>query len=71
MSGETMPMLSGAIPAFERLLNEWELLAERHARLKPWIMKALDHVRRYYSKLDRQDAYVIAMCTWVLWFIVI
>lgn len=62
MSGETTPMLSGAIPVFERLLNEWELLAERHVRLKPWINKGLEHVRLYYSKLDHQDAYVVVMC---------
>jgi hypothetical protein len=37
MSKEKMPILSGAIPAFETFMQEWDILAEKHPCLKPWV----------------------------------
>ena len=41
---------------------EWEVLAEKHPRLKPWIDVGLEWAGEYYTRMDRTDAYIIAMC---------
>lgn len=62
MSKEKTPILSGSIPAFEMFMWEWEVLAEKHPRLKPWIDAGLEWAGEYYTRMDRTDAYIIAMC---------
>ena len=62
MAQEKTPILSGAIPAFETFMWEWEVLADKHPRLKPWIDVGLEWATEYYTRMDRTDAYIIAMC---------
>ena len=62
MSGETMPILSGAIPAFEMFMTKWEKLGDVHPHLKPFIQPGLDWAYMYYDRMDHTCAYIIAMC---------
>lgn len=66
MSGETLPILSGAIPAFEMFMTKWEKLAADHARLKPIVQPGLDWAYKYYSRMDETKAYVVAMCKQII-----
>ena len=61
MSGESLPTLSGAIPAFEMFLTTWEVLAEKNAKLKTWIDIGLKWATDYYKRMDCTSAYIIAM----------
>jgi hypothetical protein len=62
MSGESTPILSGAIPSFEIFMSSWEQLAENHPNLQPILQPGLDWACKYYAKMDRTNAYIIAMC---------
>jgi hypothetical protein len=62
MSGQKTPLLSGAIPALEMFMSEWEELAETCPRLKPFIDEGLDSATKYYRRMDHTNAYIIAMC---------
>jgi len=61
MSKESTPILSGSIPAFEMFMSSWEQLAEKIPRLKPFINEGLKWAFKYYERMDRTDAYVVAM----------
>ena len=58
MSGETTPILSGAIPAFELFISKWEQLSTDFPRL---IASGLEWATIYYIRMDRTRAYIIAM----------
>ena len=62
MSGESAPLLSGAIPAFELFMTRWEKLKEEKPYLAHFIDKGLDSAYRYYKRMDRSRVYIIAMC---------
>jgi hypothetical protein len=62
MSGDRMPILSGAIPAFEMFMTKWEKLAKDFPHLQPFIQPGLDWAYMYYNRMDRTTAYIIAMC---------
>lgn len=61
MSGETTPLLSGAIPAFETFMTRWENMSQV-ANLKSIIAPGLEWAAKYYGRMDRTRAYIIAMC---------
>ncbi|KIM78715.1 hypothetical protein PILCRDRAFT_56284, partial [Piloderma croceum F 1598] len=61
MSGESTPILSNSIPAFELFLSKWEDLAVMHPRLKPWINISLAYSIDYYQRMDRTSSYIVAM----------
>jgi hypothetical protein len=61
MSVEKTPILSGAIPAFEMFMTMWENVSTKSPYLKKIVQPGLDWAYRYYKKMDRTDAYVIAM----------
>ena len=65
MSREETPLLSGALPAFEMFMTSWELLAEKHAQLKPFIDIGLKWAYKYYARMDNTRVYVIAMGMWL------
>lgn len=54
-------MLAGTLPAFEMFMSRWEILAEKHEHLKPFIDIGLSWARKYYCKMDQTRAYVVAM----------
>jgi hypothetical protein len=62
MSGEGMPILSGAIPAFEMFMTKWEKLGNGSKDLKPYIKPGLDWAYKYYGYMDHTTAYIVAMC---------
>ena len=62
MCGETTPLLSGAIPAFEMFMTCWENMSQR-ANLKSIIAPGLEWAAKYYGRMDRTRAYIIAMRT--------
>ena len=61
MSGETTPILAGAIPAFELFMTQWEDLGKKHPTLTPWINIGLKYVMKYYGHMDQICSYIIAM----------
>jgi hypothetical protein len=62
MSAESMPVLSGAVPSFEVFMTRWEKLRTKFPVLKPWVDVGLKWARKYYTRMDDTDAYVVAMC---------
>jgi hypothetical protein len=61
MSGESTPLLSGAVPAFELLIAAWKDLAEI-PHLAPLIEIGLTWADKYSGKMEQTMAYPIAMC---------
>jgi hypothetical protein len=66
MSGELMPVLSGAVPSFEIFMTRWEKLRATYPQLKPWVDIGLKWAEKYYTRMDDTDAYVVAMCELIL-----
>lgn len=62
MSNERLPILSGAIPSFEMFMSRWEKLVTEHRCLKHLIKPGLDLAYKYYNRMDRTRAYIVAMC---------
>ena len=62
MSGETTPILCGAIPAFEMFMTTWEKIIEEHPRLEWLVWPGLDWAYKYYGRMDRTRAYIVTMC---------
>jgi len=62
MSAHATPVLSGAIPAFELFMSNWEDLGNKFNNLKPWTDIGLKWARKYYNRMDDTRAYIIAMC---------
>lgn len=63
LSGEQTPLLAGVIPVFEIFLTRWEKIAEKKKHLAPYIQPGLDRAKEYYGRMDKSNAYVVAMCT--------
>jgi hypothetical protein len=61
MSGESHPVLSGAIPAFKQFMTVWEKLSEEQPHLAPLIQRGLHWAYMYYMRMDCTRAYTIAM----------
>ena len=61
MSREETLVLAGSLPAFEMFMTTWEVLAEKHVRLQPFIDIGLTWVNKYYCKMDQTRAYIVAM----------
>jgi hypothetical protein len=61
MSNERMPILSGAIPSFEAFMSKWEKLILEYPHLERFIKPGLDSAYKYYTRMDRTRAYIIAM----------
>lgn len=61
MSGESNPILSGAIPAFETFMSAWEKFSQGNPHLQHIVQPGLDWAYQYYAKMDRTRAYVVAM----------
>jgi hypothetical protein len=62
MSGESTPILSGAIPAFETFMTEWEQIRDNHEETRHWVDVGLSWAATYYSRMDCTQAYIVAMC---------
>jgi len=62
MSGEKVPILSGAIPCFEMFMTTWEKNSTKDSRLSKWTSIGVNWAVKYYNKMDNTRAYVIAMC---------
>jgi hypothetical protein len=61
MSNESTPVLSGAIPAFETFMMQWEHICENHEDTRHWVDVGLSWAETYYRRMDCTKAYVIAM----------
>jgi hypothetical protein len=62
LSKEKTPVLAGVIPVFEIFMSKWETLAEKRLWLKPFIDEGLKWAEKYYIRMDKTTAYVVAMC---------
>jgi hypothetical protein len=72
MSGESTPILSSSIPAFETFMSSWEQLAEKHPRLSQWIDIGMAKATEYYARMDHTSAYIMSMCEYLnLWIAII
>lgn len=61
LSKERTPTLCYSIPEFEKFIDLWEKMAKKMPRLKPFIEIGLDKAYEYYDKMDRTNAYLVAM----------
>jgi hypothetical protein len=61
MSGESTPLLSGAVPAFETFMAQWEHLCDVAPRCSPYIEVGLRWARSYYTRMGKTRAYAISM----------
>ncbi|KAG2747743.1 hypothetical protein P692DRAFT_201684725, partial [Suillus brevipes Sb2] len=61
MSSESTPVLSCAIPAFERLVKKWKDLAQRFAHLAPFVAIGLTWTDKYHERMSHTGAYGVAM----------
>ena len=61
MSGESTPILCGAIPSFEMFMTSWEKLLHDHKSLKKYIDPGLQWAYMYYSRMDNTRAYIATM----------
>jgi len=61
MSKEKTPVLSGAIPSLERFMQSWEKLKESQKNLAPAIDIGLKYAYKYYERMDKTSAYVVAL----------
>jgi len=62
LSKEATPVLAGVIPAFEIFLTKMEKLAEMKPHLNSFITEGLSFAYKYYSRMDKTVAYIVAMC---------
>lgn len=61
MTAEERPLLSGALPALERLVLRWEKMQETYPHLRAAIESALGKITDYYNRAYSNPAYTIAM----------
>jgi len=61
MSAEKTPILSGAMPCFERFMTAWEHLGLDCPHLSKWTSIGIEWAVKYYEKMDATRAYVVAM----------
>lgn len=61
MSSESTPVLLGVISSFEQLMTDWEQYGDTHNVLKPWTEIGLESAKKYYTRMDDTDAYVVTM----------
>ena len=60
MSGESTPILCGAVPAFESFMSKWEEM-QGIASVKHLVKPGLEWAYKYYRRMDRTRAYIITM----------
>ncbi|KIK20175.1 hypothetical protein PISMIDRAFT_73321, partial [Pisolithus microcarpus 441] len=69
MSSESRPVLSKAVPAFETVILRWQALVKHTPHCGAIINARLDRAEQYYQQMGHMTAYCIAMCTCILFFI--
>lgn len=62
MTAEERPLLSGALPALEKFVAEWERMQEKYPLLAEGLEAGLTKVTEYYNKgFEDHPAYAVAM----------
>lgn len=51
-------------------MTAWEQV-RKHKQLKPWIDVGISWATKYYKRMDDTKAYVIAMCKFFNWLLVV
>lgn len=62
MASKSTPVLSGAIPALEMLILQWDALGTNAPQFAPYVKVGLEWARDYYQRMGQTRAYTIAMC---------
>jgi len=62
MSSESTLILYGAVPTFETFMSKWERMMRQFPNLEQYIQPGLNCAYKYYSHMDRTDAYIITIC---------
>jgi hypothetical protein len=65
-----MPVLTSTIILFEQFMTAWEQV-RKYKQLKPWIDVGINWATKYYKRMDDTKAYVIAMCKFFSWLLVV
>jgi hypothetical protein len=71
MSKEKTPVLAGTIPAFEQFMTFWEQLGLRNPRVRKYTQEGLDWAYKYYNKMDDTSAYIVSMCMYSSWILML
>ncbi|KAF9504464.1 hypothetical protein BS47DRAFT_1401372 [Hydnum rufescens UP504] len=61
MVGETTPILSGTLPAFQSLQDQWQEHMISNLDMSPYVLKGMAWLNKYHEKVGKTHAYVIAM----------
>ncbi|KIK12053.1 hypothetical protein PISMIDRAFT_121641 [Pisolithus microcarpus 441] len=66
MTSECIPLLSGALPAYETFLEQWKRLntSSANPQFGPLLKEGLAHGERYHKQMHANKVYVFAMCEW-------
>ena len=63
-----LPVLSRAVPTIETIIVQWQHLSMHLPRCAPYIKVGLKYANKYYSCMDKTNAYAIAMCKCISYF---
>ncbi len=66
MSKEKTPVLAGVVPTFEVTMTALQCLGKQNPPLKRYTDVAVEYFKKYYSRVDNTPAYVIVMCSFLL-----
>ena len=70
MSSENTPILAATIPAFELFMSSWEAMSAdtdlEGENVASIISPGLDIANKYYNKFADTNAYIIAMCKFIV-----
>jgi hypothetical protein len=66
LSHEKTPTLSNAIPAFEAMIQTWQVQQEKYPELYDVIQVGIDKLEAYHERAELVPAYVLAMGMYVV-----
>ncbi|KAF9514104.1 hypothetical protein BS47DRAFT_1275282, partial [Hydnum rufescens UP504] len=61
MSGKATPILSGALPAFQSLQNQWQDHAIANKDILEYVFEGMEWLNKYHEKAGKTRAYVVTM----------
>lgn len=64
MTSERIPLLGGAVPAYETFFEHWKAMSQSstNPQFGPILEEALTHADQYHQLMRANDAYLLAMC---------
>lgn len=62
MSGESTPLLGGAVPIFRELIDSWQKTIPAAPHLMPFLELGLTWANLYADRMNNTMAYAVAIC---------